>query len=189
MKITQLRFGARYLLFQRNILLVFSSLLSVALVVLSLLLFFRQERIVVVPPVVDKAFWVEQGAVSATYLEQYASFLAQLLLGKSESSAASNREIILRHTEPSFTGVLQKRLKEEEATLQKQHVAYVFYPELVDASPKSLQVTFWGERVIYAQDKRLSSTKEGYVLGFSYQSGRLLLKSLEKKEERGESNL
>ncbi|MFQ5729706.1 MAG: type IV conjugative transfer system protein TraE [Waddliaceae bacterium] len=182
MRIANLRRSTRNLLFQRNIFLGLSFILALAFVPVSLLLFFKQERIVVVPPVVEKTFWVEKDNVSATYLEQFGHFLGQLLLGKSEQSASLQKEIVLRHTDPAFAGHLQKKLKEEEIRLRKQNASYVFYPERIEIDQKKLTVFLWGERSLFVEEKKISSSKEGYVLGFNCVGSRLLLNSLEKKE-------
>ncbi len=151
---------------------------------MSAFLFFKQDRVIVIPPVVEKAFWVDQSSVSPTYLEQFGCFIGQLLLGKSEASASLHRDIVLRHTDPIFIGHLKKQLQEEEALLGKQGSSYVFYPERIETDVKNLKVLLVGERCVFVEDKMISTTKEEYVLGFAYSGGRLLLRSLEKKENK-----
>ena len=120
--------NVKFLLFQRNVFVAFSFLLILVVLVLSSFLFFKQERVIIVPPVIEKEFWVDAKHVSPTYLEQFGYFLGQLLLAKSSQSAASQRSIVLRHTDPSYAGILKQRLIEEEEVLKKQSTSYVFYP-------------------------------------------------------------
>lgn len=111
-----------FLIFQRNVFAAFSFLSAVAIIILSSFLFFKQERVVIVPPVIEKEFWVDSQHVSPTYLEQFGYFLGQLLLAKSSQSAASQRTVLLRHTDPSYVGTLKKRLVEEEEILKNGRI-------------------------------------------------------------------
>ncbi|MGE3556308.1 MAG: type IV conjugative transfer system protein TraE [Candidatus Obscuribacterales bacterium] len=171
-----------YLTFQRNLLAVTTVMLALTTVVLSCFLFAKQERVVVVPPVVDRAFWVESKAVSPTYLEQMGTFLSQLLLSKSTASAGQQRTILLRHTDPDFAGTLRKKLFTEEEELKKQNASYVFYPHTVQANPDKLQVLLQGDREYYISGDRISHAKAGYLLTFRYTGGRILLTSIEEQK-------
>ena len=104
MKMSVLDANLRGLYYQRNIFAAVSILLGIVLVVISCFLFVKRERIVVVPPVVGQEFWVDGNTISPTYLEQFGVFLGELLLNKSAQSALEQRTIILRHTDPSFSG-------------------------------------------------------------------------------------
>lgn len=176
----------RFLLFQRNVFVALSFLLIVIVLTLSIFLFFKQERIVIVPPVVEKEFWVDAKHVSPTYLEQFGYFLGQLLLAKSSQSAASQRSIILRHTDPSYAGILKQRLIEEEDVLKKQSASYVFYPVEVKVNLEQMSILLSGDRLVFIGGKEASKEREGYILHFNYTGSRLLLKEvvLDKKEEK-----
>ena len=53
----------------------------------------NRERIVIVPPVINQAFWVNSQTVSPEYLSQISSFLVQLRLNMTPSSAEYQRDI------------------------------------------------------------------------------------------------
>lgn len=164
-----------FLRFQRNILSILAILLTLSVVTLSLLLLSKRERVVIVPPTVEKSFWVDQRGVSATYLEQYGYFLAQLMLCKSSNSASSQRDVLLRHTDPSFLPILRRKLLEEENRLKRQSASYVYYPTSVVANRERNEVVIEGDRLFYVSDKRVSSQPESYLLRFRYTGSRLLL--------------
>jgi conjugal transfer pilus assembly protein TraE len=105
--------------YQKNIFLALVFLLSFALILMALFLFWKQERIVIVPPFIEKEFWVDSKSVSPTYLEQFGYFLGELILTKSSQSAATQRSVVLRHTDPAYVGILNKKLYEEEQLLSK----------------------------------------------------------------------
>lgn len=174
----------QYLQFQRNIFAALSILLAASLVCLSVFLFFKSERIIIVPPVIEKEFWVEGDKIAPTYLEQYGLFLAQLLLSKSAHSASNQRAILLRHTDPRFSEMLNQKLLEEEHLLQKQNSAYTFFPHTIQVNSKTNEVVIEGDRIFYMLDKQISNEREGYILSFNYTGSRLLLSGLTSKEKR-----
>lgn len=175
----------RSLYFQRNVYLSLVFLLSLALAVMASFLFLKRERVVVTPQVVSQEFWVDAASISPTYLEQFGVFLGQLLLNKSSLSSSEQRSIILRHTDPSFYGLMKQRLSEEEETLKKQNSAYVFYPVEVKLDMKNLEVRLSGDRIALVGDKPVSSKRETYLLKFVYTGHRLYLKGVEALD-RGE---
>ena len=173
-----------FLLFQRNVFAAFSFLLAISLIIMSGILFLKGERIVIAPPFIEKEFWVESKCVSSTYLEQFGVFLGQLLLSKSSSSAPSQRNVLLRHVDPSYVGVLKQKLFEEEETLKKQNSSYVFFPVNIEIDQENMKVSLTGDRVFYVSGKQVSSEREGYVLSFSYSGSALFLNGIDDKKRQ-----
>lgn len=180
MKSDILSYNIDTLKFQRNGLVVITMGLLLSLLIALFMLMMKQDRVVVVPPFVEKEFWVDAKNVSPTYLEQYGLFLSQLILEKSPQSAAKQREMVLRHTDPSFAGSLRKRLVEEEEILKKQNTSYVFYPVDVRVDIKKMEVLLVGDRVVYVSHNPVATEREEYMMGFSFSGSRLLLTSLVK---------
>lgn len=178
--------NTKFLLFQRNVFVALAFLLSVIALVLAVFLFFKQDRIVISPPVIEKEFWVDAKQVSPTYLEQFGYFLCQLLLTKSSQSAASQRSVLLRHTDPCYAGILKQRLIEEEEILKKQSTSYVFYPFEIKVNPEEMSLLITGDRQVFIGGKEISKEREGYLLRFTYTGSRLLLTEISlNKNERG----
>jgi conjugal transfer pilus assembly protein TraE len=174
--------NVRSLYFQRNIFVAFAFILSLALIVLTSFLFLKRERVIITPPIIAQEFWMDGNGVSPTYLEQFGVFLGQLLLNKSSQSASEQRAIILRHTNPSFLGMMKQRLFEEEEMLKKQDSAYTFYPIEIKVDLKRMEVKLTGDRIAFAGAKTVSSKRETYVLKFVYDGYRLFLKGVEAME-------
>jgi conjugal transfer pilus assembly protein TraE len=170
------------LYFQRNILAAISIILCLSIVILSCFLFLKRERVIISPPVIEKSFWIDSNSISPTYLEQFGVFMGQLLLNKSAQSSAEQRSIILRHTDPSFSGLMRQRLLEEEEMLKKQNAAYTFYPISVKVDMGKMEVILRGERIVFAGPKQVSSKLETYVLKFIYEGSRLFLQEVETME-------
>jgi conjugal transfer pilus assembly protein TraE len=178
--------SAEYLQFQRNIFAALSILLAVTIVLLSSLLFLKRERIIIAPPIVEKEFWVDSKSVSPTYLEQFGYFLGQLLLGKSSYSAPTQRNMILRHTDPAFVGGLKQKLLQEEEMLQKQNASYIFFPVSLQVNPEKREVMLEGDRLFFVNGKQVSSEREGYILSFNFSGSRLLLSGITSSANRRE---
>ena len=172
----------QFLVFQRNSLLAFATLLAITTLILSCFLFLKKERIIITPIHIEKEFWIEGNEVSPSYLEQYGRFISQLLLQKSAHSAASQRAVLLRNTDPSFVGALKGRLIEEEEQLKKQNCAYVFFPSEITVDPENMQVHLLGDRTCYVAGKQISQNHEGYTLSFKFNGFRLLLAGVSLKE-------
>ena len=166
------------LVFQRNIFAFTSLLLSVCTVTMSIFLFSKSERIVVVPPTTDREFWIDRDSVSNTYLEQFGLFLGQQLLGKTPQSAPTQRTVVLRHTDPTYYGVLRKKLVEEEEMLMKQNISYSFFPVDISTNSERLTVTLVGDRLSFVGANQIQNRRERYTFGFSYSGSRLLLDSI-----------
>lgn len=109
-------------------------------------------------------------------------FLGQLLLNKSAYSASIQRSVLLRHTDPSYSGALKQKLCEEEEILKKQSTSYVFYPTEVKINIEKLEVIFIGDRQTFVAGKQVSEEREGYLFQFSYTGSKLLLKGLSAHE-------
>lgn len=168
--------------YQRNIYAAIAVALSVGTIILSVFLFWKTERIVIVPAVIEREFWVDGSSVSSTYLEQFGVYLGQLILGKTPKSAASQRTLILRHTDPTFYGIMRKRLIEEEEMLVKQNVSYAFFPVEVKVDTEKMSVLLVGDRLSFVGGNQVLSQREQYSFGFSYSGARLLLNSVTEEK-------
>lgn len=175
----------QFLEFQRNVLIAISLLMAIGVIILSSFLFLKQERIIIVPPVIEKECWVDSNNVSPTYLEQLGLFLGQLLLGKSSQSAASQRSVLLRHADPSYSGALKQRLIEEEEVLRKQNASYVFYPIDIKVDTAQMSLTLIGDRLLFVAGKQVSSEREEYTLYFSLLGSKMLLKGITSNRKNG----
>lgn len=176
----------RGLTVQRNVFITIIFILLTANLLLGILVFKKTERIIVLPAVIEKAFWVEGGGgVSASYLEQMGSFVGDLLLTRSPSSADMQLNILMRQTAPGFAPLLSSRLESELLKLKKDNASYVFFKTKMTVDPQKLSVLLEGDRVLFLGDKVLSTLHEKYTLTFLNFGGRLLLTSIERGDSEG----
>lgn len=165
-------------LYQKNTYSLLCLILTMVILLLSCFLFFKKERTVIIPAVVEKEFWVEEGKVSPTYLEQFSLFLGQQILGKNAQSAPIQRQIILRHVSFDSYNMFRQKLIEEEKNLKEQNISYVFFPLEVEVVPKKLKAVLKGDTVTYVGPNRTTTKQDIFELNFTYQGGRLLLKEI-----------
>jgi conjugal transfer pilus assembly protein TraE len=164
-----------HLLFQRNIFAALCVILALTVLLQSAFLFSKKERVVITPPFIEKSFWVDSSTISPTYLEQFGVFLGQNLLSKTSASSPGQRNLLLRHTSPAFSGILKQRLLDEEEVLKKQMTSYTFFTKSVDVDINKMSVILSGARSNYANGHSISNKDESYELSFIFSGGRLLL--------------
>lgn len=160
-----------------NLSLIFGFTMLGINVLLSLILFNAKERVVVVPSQLNTTIWTEKGTVSQSYLEEMAVFFAKQMLDITPSTAAYQREHILGYVTPSYYHALRKKMLEEEEKYKKDNLCTSFRPLSAVVNVKALEVTLTGLLQQYVSNKFVQQTKEVYEMSFSYEAGRLLIKS------------
>lgn len=176
------------LIAQRNGYLVLAAGLVVLCLLLSCLTLrlVGRERIVVTPPVVHQSFWVDHSDVSPQYLAEMTSFFAQLLLTKTPSNAAYQRETLLRYTDPTYYGAFKNKLVAEEDHMAASHITLAFYPVNIEVDVAKLTARITGELHATVGDAPLPLVRLTYRVQYRYDQGRLLIQSFQ--EEKSEEN-
>jgi len=173
----------QYVRYQRNAFLAITILLCIAVILLSICTLKKNERIIITPPILEKEFWVDSHRVSASYLEQFSMYLAQLMLSKSEHSANAQRKAILRHVDVAVADKINLKLVTEEKMLKEEHASYVFFPVDVQVDITALKATLIGDKTTYLSGKVVSTRREIYEMTFSCKGARLLLNGVSYKGE------
>ncbi len=186
MDVKNLSCNIRKLVVQRNIFLLFSILLALAVLLLSSLQFFRNEKIVIVPTS-GPSFWVENSKVSSSYLESMGAFISSLLLNRSPADAEWKNKAILEHVHPAFYHEIHKQLLIDKENIIKDEQSFIFRAETCFANMSDYTFVLEGEFLVFVgkQGSRPSCAqmdKRKYTLGFRCQDNKLLLVSLKKEE-------
>lgn len=177
MKLLLLNTRLRDIVAQRNSLLTVCFCLLGIVFVQALCFLFKSEHVVVVPPETKQSFWVEKGRASASYIEEMALFFTTLILDTSPSSAAYQRDVLLRYAVPEAYGPLRAMLLEDEERSKKEQLSTSFKPASIQVNPKSLTAEITGDLISYVGQKHLSQVRESYRFQFTFTQGRLLIKS------------
>lgn len=183
MKFSVARSQFEKLLIQRNgyMVLAVGSLLICLIQGLLMFYLIGREKIILVPPTIEKSFWVSSQHVSHDYLSEMTRFFAELRLNMTPESARSQRETLLRYTDPNFYGSLNSQLVEEADRMSEQHISMAFFPSIdIKTNEKYLKAIIEGDLKTYVGDVSLATKHVRYLMTYSYHSGRLFLKSFEE---------
>lgn len=169
---------------QRNCFLLFSFILCIAVVLLSALLFSKNERIVVIPTN-GPSFWIEEGKVSATYLEKMGVFLSDLLLNRTPSDVEKKNQIILEYVHPIFYPEIKAILSQEKEAILKGQQSYFFKGERSYTDLEKMAFIAEGEFLVLVGKEGeapfcAQNSRRKFSLQFQCQNGKLLLTSLKK---------
>lgn len=160
--------------------------LAVGSMILNILLVFvifcmiGSERIILIPPTISKTFWVERSQVSPEYLSEMSLFLSGIRFNMTPSNALIQREIFLRYVDPSHYENLKSSLLDEEEHLKKEHISVAFYTNDVRVDSIKLVAKITGDLQYTIGDTLLPMQHAIYQLKFTYNNGRLLLKTFEE---------
>ncbi len=182
MEITQYKSRLQNLIAQRNGYLVLAAALALISLILVICVcrMINRERIVIVPPVIQQGFWVNSQTVSPEYLSQISSFLVQLRLNMTPSSAEYQREMLLRYTDPAYYGQLKNELVEEADHLAQTHTSLIFYPVDISVDVSHLTAQISGDFSATVSNMPLPVQRLSYRLSFRYAQGRLWLQSFQE---------
>jgi type IV conjugative transfer system protein TraE len=170
---------------QRNIFLVFSMTMSIAIVVLSCLLCLKKERIVVVPTV-GPTLWVEEAKTSDVYLEKFGSYMADLLLTRTPADVDRKNKLILEYVHPTFYHEAKRQLQQDRESIVKTDQSLLFRPTRSFIDPLRQTYTIDGELLVFIgktgeKPSCAQTERKRFIFEFRCQGGKLLLKSLKRE--------
>lgn len=167
---------------QRNRLMLASLCLCV-LCLLEACLHIRlmgKARTIVLPAQVQRAFWVSGDAVSDSYLEQMAQFLASLLLNVSPSTFALNSEQFLAQVSAQHFSAVKTQLVAQQLEIERLGMSSTFYAKRFEINQKALTADVQGELKMVLGNSPLPMQSKSYRLQFIREQGRLWLRSFEE---------
>ena len=174
---------------QRNGFMVLALGLIVLCLILVLLVFnlAGRERIIISPPVVNKSFWVTNSEVSAEYLSEMSTFFAYMRLNVTPENVDYQHEALLRFVDSSYYGVFKGQLVAERDHLVDEHINTAFYPAQVKVDAKQLKVMISGDIHSSISDEKFTPRNVTYEIVYSYNQGRLLIKSFNEIYKHAEN--
>lgn len=171
---------------QRNIFLLFSVILSIAIVLLSCLLFLKKERIVVIPTV-GPSMWIEEEKVSDVYLERFGAYIADLLLTRTPADVDQKNKTLLEYVHPTYYQEAKKQLHQDKESIINENQSLLFRPSS-RGSIDPLKQTYVVEGELLAFVGKSGETPtcaqaetKRFTFTFESLAGKLLLKSLKRE--------
>ncbi len=142
------------------------------------------ERTVLVPPTIEKSFWVSGAGVSKSYLEQMAYWYAGLALNVTQTTGNYQKELFLRYSTPAGVGQLAAEMTARLDFLAKNNAATLFTAQTLNTDEKLMKVAITGDLDTFVGDKRISTRRTIYVIGFRYINGRLFVNEFKETNEK-----
>jgi len=136
------------------------------------------HRTTIVPPNITKSFWVEDNAVSPEYLEQMGSYVLNLALTNTPSSAEYNARQLLKVVAPASYGTLERTLLAGAREMKENSATTVWSPSTATPHVDKNAIVYSGVRTTWIGDKRTSQEQKTYLVRFSYSGGKILLREL-----------
>lgn len=167
---------------QRNgyMMLALGSTLVCVLQMLVVVFLINREKIILVPPTSEKSFWVSAQHVSPEYLSEMTTFFTNLRLNITPESASTQRETLLRYTDPNYYNQLKSQLIQEADHINEQHISVAFFPVNVKVDPQHFKAMIEGDLKSYVGEASLPTKRVNYLVTYRYDAGRLLIKSFEE---------
>lgn len=142
------------------------------------------ERIVLIPPQVSKSFWVDGQHVSSDYLSEMGLFFTHLRLNTTQENIGLQQDMLLRYVHPSLYTKIKAQLIQEAERVKTSHLTLLFHPVNIQVDSKKWLVRVTGDlQATIGQDMQ-PSQRVIYQIVFTYDAGRLLVKSFEEIKDR-----
>ena len=173
---------AREITFLR--ILVAGMLVVIAIEGLVLLKTLGMEKTVIVPPTIEKSFWVSGTNVSKSYLEQMAYWYAGLALNVTPTTGEYQKEMFLKYAAPAQVGKLAAETTARLEFLKKNSASTLFSAQSLNADEGLKKVAMVGDLDTFVGDKKVSSKRTIYVVGFNYINGKLYVSEFKETNEK-----
>lgn len=180
MKLDTFRYSIQNAIEKRNIFIVISLGLVVALI-FSTVANIREagsSRTYLIPTNMRQVGWLDKRGVSASYLTEMAREMLGLFLNATKENAGYREQQILRLAASEDKGDLKQFLMAQKKILKNQDVSTVFFPKSFTPDTQQLSVTINGSLHRYVGNQGLPPLNKTYVIQFRYRNGLLLVSQL-----------
>jgi conjugal transfer pilus assembly protein TraE len=138
----------------------------------------RTHRETLIPPTVTRTFWIEDDAVSPSYLEEMGLFVLRNALDVTPASAEYQARVVLRYADARSYGTLEKELLANARRMKESNVSTFFSVTSVAVDPKQNSVAFSGGLHTILGDKSVSENRRTYVVRFAMANGKVVVREL-----------
>jgi len=108
-------------------------------------------------------------------------------LNVTPDNAQYQHDALLRFADPKYHGAFKSQLASERDYLGEEHISTAFYPTKVSVDVKQLKVIVTGEIHTTVVNEPLTPQSAVYEVLYSYNQGRLLIKSFIEVNNHAES--
>jgi conjugal transfer pilus assembly protein TraE len=134
-----------------------------------------RERTVIVPGGFSKSFWITDGSISSSGLEDLAAWMAYLKLDISPDNVLVKNEMTLKLTDPSQHGVMKSTQITEANRIKKENLATTFAVQGFSTNEEKRVVVVTGLLKTYVNGKDMGGVMQNYFMRFSMSGGKAQL--------------
>ena len=166
---------------QRNIALVFATILAIS-VILSLVALVNQEKTtIIIPSKISNEYSIStKGYSNITYLEDMGISTAYNFLNISKENFEFAKNQILKITAPERISFVKKLFFKTERIVSHRRLNTTFRVQYLKANALTNSVKIYGNLISFIGGKQSSAVKKAYKISFKYQGATLLLHSFEE---------
>lgn len=154
-----------------NVGLVIAAVFLIVLLIANI----GRERTVIVPGGFSKSFWITDGSISGSGLEDLAAWMAYLKLDISPDNVLVKNEMTLKLTDPSQHGVMKSTQTTEATRIKKENLATTFAVQGFSTNEEKRVVVVTGLLKTYVNGKDMGGVMQNYFMRFSMSGGKAQL--------------
>ena len=157
-------------------------ILAVGLIIEGILLFraYMNKTVIVLPPRVEREFYVSGNAVSFSYLEQTAKYLADRILSVSPANVDNSLSSVYPFltTDPNQLKVIKESFASYANSIKQNDLWQAFYPLRVLLDSNRQQVAVEGILKKTTGNVYVGEEKRTIVFTFEVRDGRFIVKEV-----------
>lgn len=174
---------------QRNLFLIFTMLLSITCLGLSVKLLSNREKVILLPGL-NQEVWVSNHGVSKGYLEETSLMYLPLLLDLNPEIIDYKAAIIFKYisqSDPTYMQNIQSYFADSKEKYKKFALSTYFSIKNLAVDSKNLQVIAAGMLTSRFGDKGFEVSPACYQLSYEWLGGQLRLKEFARVNENQEA--
>jgi conjugal transfer pilus assembly protein TraE len=163
----------------KNIFIILTA--TIVILVFFIMKLADNKRVLVIPPRVDKEFWVAGNEVSTTYLEQVASYIADMVMNVSPVNVDRAYDTILPFltTDPELVGLIRTELLTQADTIKEEDIYQSFYIRKVWIDKENHSITVSGISRRSTGNLYIGSQSASVKITYKISNGKFIITKLE----------
>lgn len=137
-------------------------------------------RTVVIPSGFSQEFWVNENAVSSSYLSEMARHAAYLVLNVTPKTVSYNHQKLLELVDAEGYGVVNSQFQAINERVKLKNLTTAFYVTEITPASSSMTVDVKGTLKSFIGQKSLTPKFKHYQVKFSYRGAQLKIASFKE---------
>jgi conjugal transfer pilus assembly protein TraE len=134
------------------------------------------ERTILVPPEISRTMWIEGDQVSAEYLEDMASFIAQLILNTTPMGVDHQGAVLKRYACSDGYGILDSLIRQSALRLKQDSATTLFSIRQMRVDRVNKKIAMQGVQSVFVGERAVGQENKTYVMALAMPAGKLCVK-------------